>query len=308
MNLPMKKTLVIMAAGMGSRYGGLKQVDQVGPSGELIIDYSIFDARRAGFSKVVFIIKEENDALFREVIGDRIAAYMEVSYVYQRIDNLPDGFLAPEGRTKPWGTAHAVMSCIGTVTDPFVVINADDFYGREAFQKLSDWMDTADFYGTPVEYCMAGYILRNTLTENGHVARGVCNVSDGGYLIDVNERTKIMRRDGAVQYTEDDANWVDLDENSIVSMNCWCFPSTFLHEVSVRFGEFLNENQDNILKAEFFLPFVVKDMIEQAQCRVRVLKTGDQWFGVTYREDKETVVKAIAQKVAGGEYPAKLWS
>lgn len=303
----MNKTLVIMAAGMGSRYGGLKQVDKVGPSGEIIMDYSIYDARRAGFNKVVFIIKEENDALFREVIGNRIAEFMDVSYVYQRIDNLPDGFTVPEGRIKPWGTAHAVMSCIGTVTDPFIVINADDFYGQQAFQRLSEWMDTADFNSRPVEYCMAGYILENTLTENGHVARGICSVGEDGILIDVNERTKIMKRNGRIQYTEDDINWIDLDGKSIVSMNCWCFPPSFLHEISVRFRGFHEANRENILKAEFFLPFVVKDMIAQGECRVRVLETGDRWFGVTYREDKDAVVRAIAQKVALGEYPANLW-
>ena len=307
----MRKTLVIMAAGMGSRYGGLKQVDKVGPSGELIIDYSIFDARRAGFGKVVFIIKEEMDALFREIIGDRIARFIDVSYVYQKNENLPKGFSVPEGRTKPWGTAHAVMSCAGVVEDPFVVINADDFYGREAFQKLSEWLDrseTADFNQKPAEFAMAGYILKNTLTENGHVARGVCEVDDQGMLIDVNERVKIMRRGGRVQYTEDDVNWVDLNENSIVSMNCWCFPPSFLYDVSNRFAAFLTKNRDNILKAEFFLPFVVKDMLHQGLCRVKVLPTKDRWFGVTYREDKDKVVKAIAEKVKNGEYPANLWS
>ena len=220
----MEKTLVIMAAGMGSRYGGLKQVDRVGPSGELIIDYSIFDARRAGFNKLVFVIKEEIDTLFREVIGNRISRYMDVSYVYQRLDNLPDGYTVPEGRVKPWGTAHAVMSCAGVVDGPFLVINADDFYGREAFEKISAWIDTADFDKNPPEYCMAGYVLKNTLTENGHVARGVCELDQRGYLVDITERTKIVRQDGRVQYTEDDINWVDIDENSIVSMNFWCFP------------------------------------------------------------------------------------
>lgn len=303
----MKKTLVIMAAGMGSRYGGLKQVDKVGPSGELIIDYSIYDAYRAGFSKVVFIIKEENDALFREVIGDRISRFMEVAYVHQCLDNLPEGFSVPEGRMKPWGTAHAVMSCIGTVNEPFAVINADDFYGREAFQMLSKWLDTADFSKKPVEYCMAGYILKNTLTENGHVARGVCRVDQNGMLIDVTERTKIMRRGGKVEFTEDEVHWKELDENSIVSMNCWCFPSSFLQEIAARFADFLKEQKANILKAEFFLPFVVQDMVHQEQCKVRVLPTHDQWFGVTYHDDKETVVKAIAQKVERGEYPSALW-
>lgn len=303
----MEKTLVIMAAGMGSRYGGLKQVDRVGPSGELIIDYSIFDARRAGFNKLVFVIKEEIDTLFREVIGDRISRYMDVSYVYQRLDNLPDGYTVPEGRVKPWGTAHAVMSCAGVVDGPFLVINADDFYGREAFEKISAWIDTADFDKNPPEYCMAGYVLKNTLTENGHVARGVCELDQRGYLVDITERTKIVRQDGRVQYTEDDINWVDIDENSIVSMNFWCFPPSFLDETKARFKGFLDSNRDNILKSEFFLPFVIKDMIANRQCTVKVLRTSSQWFGVTYREDKEKVVNAIARMVDRGEYPKTLW-
>lgn len=301
------KTLVIMAAGMGSRYGGLKQVDKVGPSGELIIDYSIYDARRAGFNKVVFIITKEIYGLFREVIGDRIAKFMEVEYAFQELENLPAGFSVPEGRVKPWGTAHAVMCCLGKVDGPFVVINADDFYGREAFLKLSEWMDTADFEHKPMPICMAGYVLKNTLTENGSVARGVCRVNEKGMLRDVTEHTKIMRREGRVQYTEDETNWVDLPEDSVVSMNCWCFPEAFLREIPSRFADFLRGHQDNILKAEFFLPFMVQDMLDMGQCTVQVLLTHDRWFGVTYRADKETVVAAIADMVARGEYPAALW-
>lgn len=303
----MKKTLVIMAAGAGSRYGGLKQIDGVGPSGELIMDYSIYDARRAGFEKAVFIIREENEALFRAAIGDRIARFMEVSYVHQRLDRLPAGFSAPAGRSKPWGTAHAVMCCEGTVDGPFAVINADDFYGREAFEKLSGWADSADFGQRPAEYCMAGFVLGNTLTENGCVSRGVCEVSDSGILLDVTERTRIMRRGGGVQYTEDGENWTALDEDSIVSMNCWCFPPSFLRQISVRFEAFLTENRENLEKAEFFLPFVVREMIAQGQCQVRVLKTAGQWFGVTYREDRDAVVRAVADKVKSGEYPVRLW-
>lgn len=304
----MRKTLVIMAAGMGSRYGGLKQVDAVGPSGEIMIDYSIYDARLAGFNKVVFIIKEENEALFRKVIGDRISRFIEVAYVHQQLENLPAGHRVPDGRTKPWGTAHAVMSCLGIVNEPFAVINADDFYGREAFQLLSAWLDSANFSRKPVEYCMAGYILKNTLTDNGYVSRGVCRVDENtGMLRDVTERTKIMRREGEVKYTEDGANWAPLDENSIVSMNCWCFPPSFLQQVSLRFTEFLNQPKADPLKEEFFLPFVVQDMVSQGICTVRVLPTREQWFGVTYRADKETVVKAIAQKVEQGVYPAHLW-
>jgi len=303
----MKKTLVIMAAGMGSRYGGLKQVEQVGPSGETIIDYSIYDAYQAGFDKVVFIVKEETEPLLRQAVGDRIAKFIEVSYVHQKLDNLPKGFSVPEGRTKPWGTAHAVMSCLGIVNDPFVVINADDFYGKSAFQKLSNWLDHANLAKQPPEYCMAGYILKNTLTENGYVSRGVCRVDDNNQLIDVTECTKIMQRPNGIAYTDDDKNWTSLDENSIVSMNCWAFPASFLPEIEQRFAMFLTEHSSNILKSEFFLPFVVQDMIHEGSCTVKVLQTSDQWFGVTYKEDKDLVVKSIDKKIANGEYPSALW-
>lgn len=303
----MDKTLVIMAAGMGSRYGGLKQIDRVGPDGELIIDYSLYDAHRAGFNKAVFIIKEEIDRDFREIIGDRIARVMDVAYAYQRVDALPEGFSVPEGRVKPWGTAHALMSCLGTVDGPFAVINADDYYGPEAFRRLADWMEHADFAARPAEYAMAGYILGNTLTENGSVARGICEVGPDGFLRDINERTKIMRRNGSVQYTEDGENWVTLEENTLVSMNCWAFSPDFLREIQLRFAAFLTENRENLKSAEFFLPFVVRDMLKQEQCRVRVLPTHDAWFGVTYREDKAAVEQALAGKVAAGLYPAPLW-
>lgn len=304
----MHKTLIVMAAGMGSRYGGFKQADHVGPSGELIIDYSIYDAWRAGFDKTVLIVKKENEALFRELIGDRISKFLDVVYVHQRLDNLPAGYAVPEGRVKPWGTAHAVMSCIDAVHEPFAVVNADDFYGREAFRLLAGWLATADFSKKPAQYCMAGYILQNTLTENGYVSRGVCRVDEStGALLKITERTKIMRRDGRVAFTEDDSTWTTLDENSIVSMNCWAFPPSFMGEITGRFREFLDAPKDNLLKAEFFLPLVVQDMLQEGKCTVRVLPTHEQWFGVTYHADKEAVVRAVARKVEQGEYPARLW-
>ena len=280
----MRKTLVIMAAGMGSRYGGLKQLDAVGPSGEIIMEYSIYDARLSGFDKIVFIIKEEHESLFRKVVGDRLSRFIEVAYVHQKLGNLPVGYRVPEGRIKPWGTAHAVMNCLGVVNEPFAVINADDFYGREAFHLLSGWLDTVDSSRKPEEYCMAGYILKNTLTDNGYVSRGVCRVdSRTGLLEDVTERTKI------------------------VSMNCWCFPPSFLQQISRRFTEFLDQPDADLQKAEFFLPFVIQKMVDQGLCTVRVLPTHERWFGVTYRADKETVIRAISQKVEGGVYPARLW-
>lgn len=302
----MALTLVVMAAGMGSRYGGLKQVDPVGPNGEIIMDYSIYDAKRAGFDKVVFVIKEENDALFREVIGKRVEGQMQVEYVYQRLTDLPAGYTVPEGRTKPWGTAQAVLSCLGKVNEPFAVINADDFYGRESFYLLAETLKKPQEENVPT-FCMAGFVLKNTLTENGHVARGVCQVDADGMLKRIDERTKIMRRDGVVQYTEDDQNWVTLDENSIVSMNCWGFPPSFLAEIDRRFPKFLDKIGENPLKAEFFLPFVVQELMDERKCRVRVLKTEEKWFGVTYRADKDQVVSAIREKTEAGIYSSPLW-
>ena len=304
----MKKALVIMAAGMGSRYGGLKQIDSVGPNGEIIIDYSIYDAKLAGFSKVYFIIKRENYDIFREVIGDRIASQIETEYVFQELTNIPEGYKVPEERVKPWGTAHAIMSCLGKVKEPFLVINADDFYGRDAFVKVSEWIDKADLNADPMQYCMAGYILKNTLTEYGHVARGVCTMDENNYLTSIVERTKIMRRDGQVQYTEEEENWVDLDENSIVSMNCWCLTPKFIDETAKRFTEFLDENlEKNPLKSEYLLPTVIRELIDEGKATVEVLKTDATWFGVTYKDDKPYVVKSIKDKVDSGEYPSKLW-
>ena len=301
----MKKTLVIMAAGMGSRYGGLKQIDPVGPNGEIIIDYSVYDAWKAGFQKVVFIIRRENLQVFQEMIGNRVKKVMEVVYVFQDIDKLPAGCTAPQGRMKPWGTAHAVMCCRDQLQDPFAVINADDFYGRDAFEKLSQWMDTlpADW----PEYAMTGYVLANTLTDNGYVSRGVCQVGQDGFLQSVTERTKIMRIEGKVCYQEQDV-WHPLQEDATVSMNCWGFTPDFTKEIEKRFQTFWQENQQNLEKAEFYLPSVVCSMIEAGEVRVRVLETGEKWMGVTYQEDKEPVRTALKQKIQEGLYPSPLWS
>ena len=304
----MDKTLVIMAAGMGSRYGGLKQIDPVGPDNTLIIDFSIYDAMQAGFNKVAFIIKKQDEEAFREAIGNRIEKQVEVQYIYQSLDNIPAGFTVPEGRTKPWGTGHAILSCEGKINTPFAVINSDDYYGAEAFRKMADWIESAEAQANPNNYCMTGYVLKNTLTENGHVARGICEVDANGMLTRVVERTKIMRRNGQVQFTEDEETWVDIDENSTVSMNCWCFQPSFLATLKSRFEAFLKESLPvNPLKCEFFLPFVVQELIDEKLCTVKVLQTNDRWFGVTYREDKEAVVAAIQQKIDAGQYPAHLW-
>ena len=292
-----------MAAGLGSRYGGLKQIDPMTPHGEFIVDFSVYDALSAGFDKVCFIIKEENYEDFRETIGKRLDGNVNVSYAFQKMDSIPEGFAAPEGRTKPWGTGHAVLSAAGVVDEPFAVINADDFYGRDAFVKLHSFLNSGR---KPNEWAMAGYVLENTITENGSVARGVCEV-ENGRLIRVTERTKIQQNDGKIQYFEDD--WNDLDPHGIVSMNCWAFmPSIFdyLRAGFVDFMRALPEAKDP-LKAEFFLPSLVQREIDRGECTVDVLKTDAKWYGVTYHEDKAKFVEFIKSQTAAGVYPDGLW-
>ena len=304
----MDKTLVILAAGMGSRYGGLKQIDPVGPNNSIIIDYSVYDAVKAGFNKIVFIIKKENLELFKEVIGDKVAKHVKVVYVFQSTDVLPEGFTAPEDRVKPWGTAHALYCCKGVVNEPFVVINSDDFYGSGAFARLSKWIDETEFTTAPYKFAMAGYYLKNTLTDNGTVSRGVCEVNEKGQLIDVVERTKIQRVNGVVSYTEDGEEWFELPEEAFASMNCWCFMPELIDEIEKYFIEFLStEVKENPLKSEFYIPLLVRDMLAAKKCTVDVIETDDKWFGVTYKEDKPDVVKSITALVNDGKYPEKLW-
>jgi len=303
-----KPVLVIMAAGMGSRYGGLKQIDPIDEQGHLIIDYSIYDAIKAGFEKIIFIIKKENEADFREKIGDRIKDHVRIEYVYQSLDDLPEGYCVPEGRVKPWGTGHAVLCCRGMIYGPLAVINADDYYGRNAFSIIYDYL-TNEKDREKYNYAMVGYIIENTLTDNGHVARGVCTVSDEGYLTGIIERTRIEKKDGGAAYTPDDGKtWISIPKGSIVSMNMWGFTNSILGELNDRFKTFLDEKLcTNPLKAEFFLPDAVGDLLRENKATVRVLKTHDKWYGVTYKEDKERVVKAIAKLKEEGLYPEKLW-
>ena len=304
----MDKTLVILAAGMGSRYGGLKQIDPVGPNNSIIIDYSVYDAVKAGFNKIVFIIKKENLEIFKEVIGDKVAKHVKVEYVFQSTDVLPEGFTAPEGRIKPWGTAHALYCCKGVVNEPFVVINSDDFYGSGAFFRLSKWIDETEFTTAPYKFAMAGYYLKNTLTDNGTVSRGVCEVNENGQLVDVVERTKIQRVNGVISYTEDGEEWFELPEEAFASMNCWCFMPELIDEIEKYFIEFLStEVKENPLKSEFYIPLLVRDMLAAKKCTVDVIETDDKWFGVTYKEDKPDVVKSITALVNEGKYPEKLW-
>ena len=299
-------TLVIMAAGMGSRYGGLKHIDPGGRKGEFILDYSIYDAVQAGFDKVVFIIKEENLDLFRDTVGKRLEKVIPVEYVFQKVSDVPAGVSIPAERTKPWGTAHAVLCCADVVTDNFAVINADDFYGRDAFLMLGKFLKETPSDSVPSHYCMAGYVLANTLTENGHVARGVCCTDKDGFLTSVTERTKIQRNNGQTQFFENDV-WTDLPENSIVSMNCWGFTPKLFDAIRAGWKTFFEENSANLMKAEYFLPSVVTNQINDGSCDVKVLKTSAKWFGVTYHEDRATVVQKISDMTDAGIYPDGLW-
>ena len=304
-----KPVLVIMAAGMGSRYGGLKQIDPIDGDGHIIMDFSVYDAVRAGFEKVIFIIKRENEQAFREAIGDRLSRFIQVSYVFQELDNIPEGFTVPEGRVKPWGTGHAVLSCIDEINGPFVVINADDYYGVRAFQMAYDFLTDPEAEDAAGRYMMVGYRLENTLTENGYVSRGVCVTDDEGYLRGINERTHIEKRGDGAAYTEDEgASWTELPADAAVSMNMWGFSADILEELKKRFVVFLEENlEKNPLKCEFFLPFVVDELLEEKKATVKVLKSADKWYGVTYKEDKPMVMAAVQNLKDQGLYPQKLW-
>ncbi len=299
--------LVVMAAGMGSRYGGLKQIDPVGKNGEIIIDFSLYDAIHAGFKKVIFIIKKEIEEDFKNIIGNRISKMIDVEYAYQDINDIPKEFSVPNGRTKPWGTGHAVLACRDLIDAPFAAINADDYYGREAFQKIYNFLLTAQDDGM-YRYGMVGYILNNTLTENGHVARGVCAV-ENGILNNIVERTHIEKRMGKAQFTEDGENWVSIPNNSVVSMNLWGFTPSIITELQNQFALFLKSTiNEDPLKSEYFLPTVVNNLIQSKKASVRVLTSKDKWYGVTYRLDKPVVEQAIADLISAGVYSENLWA
>ena len=302
-----KPVLVILAAGMGSRYGGLKQLDPVGNHGQVILDYSIYDAHRAGFETVVFVIKPEIEADFKARVGTRLEKALDVRYVYQMKEDLPEGYAVPAERTKPWGTAQAALAARNVVDGPFAVINADDYYGPEAFRKIYNYLcEHPD--GDVYEYAMVGYLLKNTVTENGTVARGVCEETADNFLAQVTERTKIAKGTPP-RYTEDDGQtWTELPEDTVVSMNMWGFNRSFLDEAWARFPHFLDKAlAENPLKAEYFLPTPVSQLIAEGRARVKVLRSTDKWYGVTYREDKPGVEAAIAEKTAAGLYPDRLW-
>ena len=307
----MKKqpVLVVMAAGMGSRYGGLKQIDPVGSQGEAILDFSLYDAHEAGFETAVIIIKEAIREDFMTMVGKRLEQCpMEIRYTYQELDKLPAGYTVPEGRTKPWGTCHAVL-CAAEAIDgaPFAVINADDYYGKSAFRTIYDCLIRAhdtDQY----DYCMVGYELGKTVTDHGSVARGVCQTADG-YLTAIMERTRIEKYDGGIHFTEDGGQtWTDLPADTVVSMNMWGFTSSFLPEIEARFAPFLERAlSGNSVKAEYYLPMAVEQLLAEGKATVRVLSSPDRWYGVTYAADKPQVVAALREMTAQGLYPDGLW-
>ena len=306
----MKKTaLVIMAAGIGSRFGGgIKQLEPVGPSGEIIMDYSIHDALEAGFDKIIFIIRKDLEKDFREIIGNRIEKIAHVEYAFQEMDDLPEGFSVPEGRKKPWGTGQAVLAARDLIHEPFLVINADDYYGKEGFRISHDYMvNEMKEDGEAYDMCMAGFILSNTLSENGGVTRGVCTVGEGGYLTKVTETYNIYRDADGMHASDNDGNPVTVEAGQHVSMNMFGLPASFVKELEKGFPEFLSNVREGDLKAEYLLPSIIDGCIHDGKARVRVLETQDKWFGVTYKEDKPAVVASIRKLVDAGVYKSPLF-
>lgn len=301
-------TLVIMAAGIGSRFGGgIKQLEPMGPNGEIIMDYSIYDAKAAGFNKVVFILRKDIEEDFRQIIGQRIEKVIDVEYVFQSLDDLPEGFKAPADRKKPWGTGQAVLCCKGVVHEPFAVINADDYYGKEAFKKVHDYLVGEGTTGKEYDMCMAGFILKNTLSDNGAVTRGVCVVDENDYLAEVVETGGLMMTpEGTIAHEENGSDMV-ITPDQHVSMNMWGFTPDFLDELESGFRTFLSEQKEGDIKSEYLLPTIVDQLIKSGRANVSVLETTDKWFGVTYKEDKPVVVESIKKLIAEGKYPEKLY-
>lgn len=299
-------TLIIMAAGMGSRFGGIKQLEPVGPNGEIIMDYSIYDALEAGFNKIVFIIRKDLEKDFREVIGNRIEKIIKVEYVFQELDDIPEGFMRSSQRTKPWGTGQAVLCCKHVVQEPFAVINADDYYGKEAFRLIYRFLN--DFSYKNNQYCMAGFILGNTLSENGAVTRGICKVNETNMLVDIVETSGIVPAGNHAEAKDSNGNNISIDLNSVASMNMWGFKPGLFDFLEKGFVEFMEGLQKDDIKKEYLLPTVVGDLVKGGKAQVSVLKSHDRWFGVTYKEDKDIVVNSIKALIEKGEYPAKLYS
>ena len=306
----MNTTLVIMAAGIGSRFGGgIKQLEPMGPNGEIIMDYSIYDAKAAGFNKVVFVIRKSLEKDFREIIGERIEKVIDVDYAFQEIENLPEGFSVPEGRVKPWGTGQAILACKGIVNEPFAVINADDYYGKEAFVKINDYLVQAKpkTEGGKYDFSMVGFVLGNTLSDNGTVTRGICCCDENDYLTQVVETSGLIANpDGSIAH-EDNGYDMEITKETHVSMNMWGFTADFLNELEGGFIEFLKGVEPGNIKAEYLLPGIVDSLIQSGQATVKKLTSNDKWFGVTYKEDKPVVVESFKKLIADGVYPADLW-
>ena len=299
-------TLVIMAAGIGSRFGGIKQLEPVGPNGEIIMDYSIYDALAAGFNKIVVIIRKDLEQDFKEVIGNRIEKVAKVEYVFQELDDIPEGFAVPAGRTKPWGTGQAVLCCKDQVKENFAVINADDYYGKEAFRLIYKYLNDPTYKDN--DYCMAGFILGNTLSENGAVTRGICKVDDSGMLVDITETSGIVAAGDHAEAKDGNGNTISVDLNSVVSMNIWGFKPGLFDFLEKGFVEFLSGLSPDDIKKEYLLPTVIGDLVKAGKVSVSVLKSNDHWFGVTYKEDKDKVVKSIRALIEKGEYPSSLYA
>lgn len=299
----MKPTLAVMAAGMGSRYGGLKQIDPVGPSGEVVLDYSVFDAVRAGFGRVVFIIRRDIEDAFKKQVGDHYTGRIDVDYVFQELDDLPGGYDVPKGREKPWGTTHAILACRDAVREPFAVVNADDFYGEESFRVLAEELSGYD--PARAGACLVGFVIRNTLSDFGPVTRAVCDVDDEGYLKEIIERHKVEKQDGGARYLEGD-EWVVLTGEEPASMNMWGFTPEIFPMLNRSFERFLASSIDTP-KSECLIPTVVGELIEEEELKAKVLTSHEKWFGVTYPEDKPSVEQGIRAMVDAGRYPASLW-
>jgi hypothetical protein len=299
-------TLVIMAAGIGNRYGGLKQLDPFGPGGEVLMEYSIYDALKAGYDRIAFIIRKDFETAFRDKIGRKIERLADTAYVFQSLDQVPSGYSVPRGRIKPWGTGQAILACKGTVTTRFTAINADDFYGRSSYEIMARHQE-----GTPAdgrEYAMMGYRLANTLSEHGHVARGVCEATPDGYLVNIREFLKVQKFPDGIKSTEDGERWTPLDGESLTSMNFWGFGTSLFGELETRFPGFLRSEAGQSPKAEFLIPEIVGALVREGRARVRILPTRDRWFGVTYPQDRPVVAAEIMERVRRGVYPSPLWS
>ncbi len=304
----MRPTLVVMAAGMGSRFGGLKQLTPVGVGGEMLLDYCVFDAAKAGFGKVVFVIKHEIEADFKRLVGDRIARHFPVEYAYQELCDLPDGFTVPEGRKKPWGTGQAIWACRSVIHEPFAVVNADDYYGRGCFALMYDFIMNDMAKGEGLSFAMAGYRLLNTMTENGSVSRGICVVDERGYLSRLDERKRIEYVNGSPAFSLDDGkSWTELSPDVSVSMNCWACPAETVNVLGELFEEFLKAPRENPLKDEFYLPIAIDSLIQSGRASAKVLETADKWYGMTYAEDRPDVEAALKALTDSGFYPNPLW-